>query len=77
MYISKMTLTEANKKAIKKYRDENREKINELHRKYALDYYNRNSELCIKRKLDLYYWKKENTFEGISKTFRKILIKGV
>ena len=70
-----MTYNEVVLNSIRKYRNTHRDKINELHKGYAKIYYYNNRELYSKKKLDYYHWKKENTFEGIIKTFNKILIK--
>lgn len=70
-----MTYNEATLNSIRKYRETHREKVNELQKKYSLSYYYDNREECSKKKLDYYYWKKENSYEGFSKTLRKILIK--
>jgi hypothetical protein len=63
-----MTITENQKKAIYKWRNLNKEKLNELHRNYAKTYYSNNSKNISINSAKRYIIKKE--FE----IFRNILL---
>ena len=62
------------KKTIMKWRGSHKEEYNEYMRGKILDRYNNNREMINNRRRELYYYNKENNFEEVCKTFRKILI---
>lgn len=49
---------EKNKIHIYKWRENNKEKLNEKHKKYSNDYYHRNKEIIKKKALERYHKKK-------------------
>jgi hypothetical protein len=67
----KKTTYQKKKENIYKWREKNRDKLNENHKKYSHDYYHRNREVQKQKALDRYYKKKlekenlENLESGI------------
>ena len=58
-----MTLTEAQKRAKKKWIEKNKDKYNEMQRKYALTYYYKNREQILEKKQGEYVSKKKIKIE--------------
>jgi hypothetical protein len=66
--------TEAQKKATLKWRMNNKEKWNNYHNEKGKEYYAQNSDEHKKKRMERYYYSKENSYSEVSKLFRKILI---
>ena len=64
-----MTYTEANKRAIKKYVDANREKVTN----YINTWRRENKESVRENRKKIYNLKRDSDYEVIAKVFRKIL----
>lgn len=66
--------TKAQKKAILNWRKKNPEKYNKYHNEKGKEYYKSNAEVLRQKRMDRYYFVKENNYDEICKVFRKILL---
>lgn len=66
-----MTYTESSKKSIYKWRQANKDEFNQYMGTYMNNYYKNHSDYFRKKRMDLYYYKKE------TQIFRNILIDGI
>jgi hypothetical protein len=69
-----MVYNEALKKAIYKYRAKNPDVYRAKQLVYSTKFYHDNAAKVLEYKKNKYQWDKENKYEQVAKTFRKILI---
>jgi hypothetical protein len=68
-----MTYTQAQKQATYRYRAKHVEEHRAMQRIYCTKFYHENAEKVLEYKKKKYQWDKENKYQHIAKTFRKIL----
>ena len=66
--------TESLKRAIYNYREKNKEEYNRYMLELNMKRYVNNKEEMNKRRNELSYWRKQNDYDYMAKTFRKILL---
>lgn len=64
---------ESQKRAILAWRKRNIEKYNCYHNEKGKEYYKSKADILRQKRMERYYYAKENSYDEICKVFRKIL----
>lgn len=66
--------SKAQKKAILNWRKRNIDKYNAYHNEKGKEYYKSKAEVLRQKRMERYYYAKENNYQEVCKIFRRILL---